>query len=151
MKTLPRTALAVLVATFFSLMAQAQPLAPQKTNYSSVETESINGDYLAVSSGNWNDVSIWNVRSGGVWVPATMTPDRALYVISTDQNRIFLASNITVTITRSIASMQFVSLGGKIILDGTNVSLKIVGDKSHLRQTAFPQTTSQNGAIGILY
>ncbi len=68
-----------------------------------------NGDYQTVKSGNWNDVSVWQVFTGA-WTAATTSPDSTSKMIS-----ILPGDTVTVTADVGVDSV-FVQSGGSVIV-----------------------------------
>jgi len=147
------------VGILFALGVNAQngPLAPVKqVNLSSADIAYMKGDYMAINSGSWDGASIWTVWDGTKWNPTTVTPDQAIYIGSIgDFNRVYIASNITLTLKRSIACVKLFAFrtpngaAPTIIFDGQGVSMKILGPNNHLQDPDFPFAKSINGAQGF--
>ncbi|HVO72668.1 MAG TPA: endo-1,4-beta-xylanase [Ignavibacteriaceae bacterium] len=69
------------------------------------------GKTRSAKSGNWNDVSVWEVHDGTNWVPASNVP-------SVGDNSIIISANNTITVTESYSIDQLlVSLNGKLVIN----------------------------------
>jgi|WetSurMetagenome_2_1015567.scaffolds.fasta_scaffold00144_3 hypothetical protein len=74
-------------------------------------------DFRSVKSGNWNDITVWEVNNGSGWGPASTSPTSANNVIT-----ILNGHNVTVNQDVSVDQVT-VATGGKVTVN--NVTLTI--------------------------
>ncbi len=124
-----------------------------------------NGDYQSFQSGSWNDVNSWEIFSGGLWTPATLSPTNADGVITilaghiidvpagfsvtTDQTTIAATGGLqidatgTVTIAAGAGNDLTITSGATLDVSGTlicNNAAVITGSTS-------TTTTFQSGGV----
>ena len=76
------------------------------TSLSLMAQNPTDGDYRSIATGNWNDATKWQTRSGGNWAAATVPPSAS--------NNVYIQSGHTVTVnaaTVACKDLQFYSSG----------------------------------------
>ena len=96
------------------------------------------GKTRTAKSGNWNDLSVWEIHNGTSWVAASSIP-------SVSDGSIIISENNTVTVTQSDSIDQLlVSKGGKLVINsGVTFTIK---DGNGTDLTAYG-TVENSGAI----
>ena len=75
------------------------------------------GDYRSVATGNWSDITKWQVRSGGSWAAASTSP--------TSANNVYLQTGFTITVDSSTVACNdlHINTGGVLTIGANTVQV----------------------------
>lgn len=77
-------------------------------------TASTDGDYRSVATGNWSDITIWQVRAANLWIPAVLVPN------STSNVYIQTGHTVTVDIATATCNDLHINSATAVLAIGAN-------------------------------
>lgn len=86
-------------------------------NHENVRAD-VNGDVRTITSGNWNNLAIWEKYNGAAWVAASAVPGTA-------EKQITIRSGHTVTVTAALTTDEVVVESGAVLVLNSGISLTL--------------------------